>query len=78
MRWQPAFSPRFGSPDRRDRQGGDGSAFAELVHRNYARAQRLACLVARNHAVAEDELGSSFYQAFTPLSQFESTGSFSS
>ena len=57
---------------------GDNSAFAELVHRNYARAQRLAYLLARNHAVAEDAVGASFYQAFTHLSQFDTTGSFAS
>jgi RNA polymerase sigma factor (sigma-70 family) len=59
-------------------QAGDGSAFAELVYRNYDRAQRLAYQVARNHAIAEDAVGSSFYRAFTRLSQFESTGTFSS
>jgi len=58
-------------------KAGDSSAFAELVHRNYARAQRLAYLVARNHAVAEDAVGTGFYQAFTHLFQLESTGSFS-
>lgn len=57
---------------------GDNSAFTELVHRNYARAQRLAYLVAQNHTVAEDAVGSSFYQAFTHLSQLESTGTFAS
>ena len=59
-------------------KAGDGSAFAELVYRNYARAQRLAYQVARNQAIAEDAVGSSFYSAFTHLSQFESTGTFAS
>ena len=58
-------------------KAGDVSAFAELVHRNYARVRRLACLVARNTAIAEDVVGESFYQAFKNLSQFESTGQFS-
>jgi RNA polymerase sigma-70 factor, ECF subfamily len=56
---------------------GDRSAFAELVHRNYARARRLAYLLARDHALAEDAVSESFYLAFTHLHQFESTGRFS-
>lgn len=58
-------------------KAGDRSAFAELVHRNYARARRLAYLVARDNAAADDAVGESFYQAFTHFHQFESTGRFS-
>jgi RNA polymerase sigma-70 factor (ECF subfamily) len=59
-------------------KSGDSPAFAELVHRNYARARRLAYLVARDHAAADDAVSESFCQAFTHLHQFESSGRFSS
>jgi RNA polymerase sigma-70 factor, ECF subfamily len=57
-------------------KAGNGSAFAELVHRNYRSSLRSACAVVTNVTTAQDVVASAFCMALEHLDQFKA-GQFS-
>lgn len=57
-------------------QGGDTSAFAELVQRHVTVCLSRAFLILRNRSDAEDEVQNAFCKAFECLNQFDFRGAF--
>jgi RNA polymerase sigma-70 factor, ECF subfamily len=58
-------------------QGGNNSAFAELIERHQTTCKRLAISILRDFHNAEDEVQNAFWKAYEHLDQFNQDAKFS-